>query len=370
MLAHLKVLDLAAEFGAYGGRLLAALGAQIIRVEPPGGDPGRADAMAYAAAHAGKSCVALDTTQQAGRAAFRTLLDAADIVLDEAGSLASWGYPDDGLADSHPALIIVHVLPDAIGAQDGPNPAPACDLTVMALSGIMHIVGDPDRPPLKLPGAQAAALAGTQAAIAALMGINARAADGRGQHITVSAYQSAVLAGYRDPIVWEWTGRLGQRTGNRLIRGKSGVRQVWACQDGHITWSLVDNAPMMRGMAALMQEHGAGAALAAVDWKTTLIADADQQRVDQLEAEAAAFFQRFTRATLAEWSNTRALGLSPIATPADALAEPHWQSRGFWQAAEADGVPITLPGPPFVTDAKLPTQFASLALCDDLAFTP
>jgi crotonobetainyl-CoA:carnitine CoA-transferase CaiB-like acyl-CoA transferase len=367
MLGHLKILDLTGELGAYAGRLLAALGAQVVRVEPLGGDSERQDGVAYAAAHAGKSCVALDSSAHAGRAAFRALLDAADVVLEEAGALAAWGFADAALEASHPALVVVHVLPHGTGERL--DLAPASDLTIMAMSGIMHIVGDPDRPPLKLPGTQAAALAGTQAAIAALMAVNARAADGQGQRIEVSAYQSAVLAGYRDPIVWEWTGRLGQRTGNRLVRGKSGVRQIWACQDGYVTWSLVDNPPMMRGMTALMQEHGAGERLAAMDWGRTLMADADQEVIDRLEEETAAFFLRFTRATLAAWSAAKGLGLSPIATPADALAEPHWEARNFWRTAEADGVTLTLPGPPFVTDAPLPASFAPLTLAETASFS-
>ncbi len=368
MLGHLKVLDLAGTFGAYAGRLLASLGAQVIRIEPPGGDPGRADALAYAAAHAGKTCIALDSMTDPGRATFRALLDVADILFDEDGALAAWGLTAAGLEASHPKLVSVRVLPHGEGA--GMDLGPATDLTIMALSGIMHIVGEPGRPPLTLPGNQASALAGTQAAIAALVGINARATDGRGQSATVSAYQSAVLAGYRDPIVWEWTGRLGQRTGNRLVRGGSGVRQVWACADGYVTWSMVDNPPMMRAMASLMHEHAAGPGFTAIDWDSTLVANTEQREVDRLEAEVADFFLRFPSATLAAWSGARALGLSVITTPAGALAEPHWAERGFWREIEVDGARVVLPGPPFVTDAPLPERLAAPDLVRDAAFAP
>ena len=367
MLAHLKVLDLAGSFGAYAGRLLASLGAQVIRVEPPGGDPGRADALAYAAAHAGKTCLALDPAAEADQAAFRALLDVAGHTLRRGGRARRLG-PDRGRAGGEPyaTLVSVRVLPH--GDAAGMDLAPATDLTVMALSGIMHIVGEPGRPPLTLPGGQASALAGTQAAIAALIGINARAADGRGQHATVSAYQSAVLAGYRDPIVWEWTGRLGQRTGNRLIRGGSGVRQVWECQDGYVTWSMVDNPPMMRAMASLMREHDEGAGFGAIAWDSTLVANTEQREVDRLEAEVAIFFLRFPRATLAGWSGARALGLSVITTPAGALAEPHWAERGFWRDIVVGGAKVVLPGAPFVTDAPLPERLAAPDLVDGAAF--
>src|SRR5690606_21937904 len=115
---------------------------------------------------------------------------------------------------------------------------------------------------------QAYALAAIQAVTGALTALHARATTGRGQLVEVSALQAAVLANYRDPLTWEWTGRIGRRTGNLLIRGKSGVRQIWPCADGFVTWALVDNPPMMRSMARVMGEQAGP--LASIAWDDIL----------------------------------------------------------------------------------------------------
>ena len=358
MLSHLKVVEIADELGAYTGRILAELGAQVIKVEPRAGDPARrrgpaapgdADAsLSWWAWNAGKDGARLELDTPEGLDGMRALVGQADILLQGGGDrLAARGLDYARLAEANPGLISVVVQPFA---EETPLAGqPASDLTLMAMSGIMQIVGDPDRPPLKLPGAQAYALAGVQGVTAALLALNARAASGKGQRVVVSAYQAAVLAGYRDPIVWEWTGQIGRRTGNSLVRGKSGVRQIWACRDGHVTWSLVDNPGMVKGLTAAMRAEGVAGELASVDWDNTLLADTPQPQIDAWEQVIAPYFASHTKDELATLSNAKGLGLSRIDTPEEALASPHWAARGFWRtmADPARGLEVALPGPLF-----------------------
>jgi len=367
MLSHIKVVELADGLGAYTGRILASLGAEVTKIEGPGGDTSRRrgrtakakslDAsLDWLAWNAGKTGEVLDLSADSGLQRIRAMLAEADILIQGGGDgLQAAGLDYEVLSRANPGLISVIVAPFSEAGRYGEGPA--TDLTLMAMSGIMNMVGDPDRPPLKLPGEQAYALAGIQGAIAALTALNARAAnDGRGERVWVSAYQAAVLAGYRDPIVWEWTGRIGQRTGNRLVRGKSGVRQVWPVADGYVTWSLVDNPGMVKGMVALMAADGAAGALAQVDWDNTLLADAPQEEINAWEAILEAWFRTKTKGELARLSAERGLGLSQIDTPADALCSPQWAARGFWQILEDDGRRLTapLPGPLFRTTAMDP----------------
>jgi crotonobetainyl-CoA:carnitine CoA-transferase CaiB-like acyl-CoA transferase len=223
---------------------------------------------------------------------------------------------------------------------------PAANLTLMARSGLMEIVGDPDRPPLDLPGEQAWALGGIQAAIGALTALHQRGVTGEGQRVDVSAYQATVLANYREPLSWAWLGKVGTRTGNLLVRGATGVRQVWRARDGFVTWALVDNPPMMRAMVRVM--GGEARALAEVDWDSTLVADAPAEMIALWEAEVAAFFAGRDRADLFDLSTTQALGLSPIDEVDDVLASAHLAARGLWD--EADG--LRLPGQLWVTGAE------------------
>lgn len=311
-LSHLMVVDLTSELGSIAGRMLAELGADVRR---PGGG-------ARAWNHGKQS---LDTGD------VDSALADADIVLRGPGD------DHDALISANPRLIDVVIAPFLPG---GPNSErPETDLTLMARSGLMTVVGDPDRAPLTLPGSQAYTLAGIQAVIGALTALRARGASGRGQLVEVSAYQSAVLANYREPLTWGWTGRIGKRTGNLLIRGKSGVRQVWPCKDGWVTWALVDNPPMMRAMVGLLGDKAGP--LAEVDWDEVMVADLPRETLVEWEEIVADYFLTQTRAELAQQSAAKGLGLSYIDTPEDALESEHLNARGLWR--DVDGV--KLPGP-------------------------
>jgi len=336
MLNHICVIDLTSCHGAFAGRMLAELGAEVIKIEPPGGDPQRSDPEAFAAWNHGKRSVVAEPFSDG----FKRLLSSADILLRNPG------LDHAALEELNPELIDVVI---AAFLPGGPNDErPFADLTLMARSGLMTIIGDPDRPPLRLPGEQAYALGAIQAVTGALTALYQRAESGRGQLVEVSLYQSTVLANYREPLTWEWTGRIGNRTGNLLVRGKSGVRQVWPCKDGFVTWALVDNPSMMRNMVEVMGP--AAGELADVDWNGILVADVPRPLLEQWEALIEAFFLRHTRAELGALSVDSALGLSWIDMPEDVLASEHLEARGLW--VEVDG--LKAPGPLWVSDASTP----------------
>jgi crotonobetainyl-CoA:carnitine CoA-transferase CaiB-like acyl-CoA transferase len=337
MLGHIKVVDLTVDLGSYAGVMLAELGAEVLLAawtDPPG------DAAEIAMARRGKQlrAIALDDP------ALFELINGADILLrgPEAlpGTLAA-----DRLAARNPLLIDIAVRPfDAGGAHDD---RPATDLTLTARSGLATIVGDPDRAPLLLPGRQAWALAGIQGAIAALTALHARNAGGIGQSVTVSAYRSAVLANYREPLTWEWEGRVGNRTGNLLVRGKSGVRQVWRCADGHVTWALVDNPPMMRSTVQRMADDAMAGPLSDVDWNANLVADMPRETLEQWESQVERWLATKTRAELTALSNRHGMGLSAIDEVGDVLASAHLKARGLWRDAAVDGHDVRIAGPLF-----------------------
>ncbi|MGZ8350504.1 MAG: CoA transferase [Allosphingosinicella sp.] len=316
-LAHLKVVDLATPGGHMAMRMFAALGARCVRVAA-------ADAAADAIWYRGIERV------DPGSDMLATLLDEADILLRGPADT------DMDYRDGRPGLIEVVLGPFMPGGAN--ERRPATDLTLMARSGLMEIIGDPDRPPLRLPGEQAWALGGIQAVSGALVALHQRGRTGTGQTVAVSAFQSAVLANYREPLTWAWQNRIGSRTGNRLVRGKTGVTQVWQARDGYVTWSLVDNPPMMRAMVKAIGPQAGR--LAEVDWDNVLVADAPQDVIGGWEKEVGAFFAGKDRADLLAMSARLGLGLSPIDEVADVLASEHLAARELWD--EADGV--RLPG--------------------------
>ena len=136
--------------------------------------------------------------------------------------------------------------------------------------------------------------------------------------------------------MFEHTGRIGMRQGNMLVRGKSGVRQVWPCADGYVTWSMIDNPSMMRALVRVMQEHGAAGELADIDWDAILVADTDQDVIERWQSVVEAFFARHDRKTLADWSLEHGWGLSPIIRLSEVPDTPQMKARGIF---DADGTP-------------------------------
>lgn len=339
MLPGLRVLELAGGLVDFGGRMLAELGADVLSIAIGGTKRPHAETLAW---HHGKTRIAADGIRPA---ALKRLVGEADVLLDDRRVGDPLGL--DALAADNPGLIHVVARPFS---PDGPySGRPATDLTLMAVSGLMTIVGDPDRPPLRLPGEQAYALTGIQAATAALMGLRARRRTGRGQRIDLSAFQSTTLANYREAIMYEWTGRIGTRTGNKLVRGKSGVRQVWPCADGFVTWSMIDNPSMMRSVVRVMSDEGAAGELTGIEWENILVADEDQAMIERWQSVFGAFFARHTKAELGAWSLEHGWGLSVI-SDLDAVRESeHLAARGLFVEVDDEdaGRRIRLPGPLF-----------------------
>jgi len=334
MLAGVTVLEIADGLTDFGGRMLAELGADVTVVLPEKAQE-RARERAW---HHGKTRLLADDAE-----AIRSLAAKADIVLDgcrngdrfELGSAVG------------PETIHIKVAPFS---ADGPYAGrPASDLTLFALSGLMHVTGEPDGPPMKFPGQQAYALTGIQAATAALMALYARRRTGKGQSAQLSGFQSATLSNYREAVMYEWTGRIGRRQGNILARGKSGVRQIWPCKDGYVTWSMIDNPSMMRAVVQVMIEQGAAGGLADIDWGSILVAETAQETIESWQTIFAAFFAEHGRDQLGQWSLERGWGLSVIMGPDDVRNSDHLKARGLFVTVtdEATGEEVRVPGPLF-----------------------
>jgi crotonobetainyl-CoA:carnitine CoA-transferase CaiB-like acyl-CoA transferase len=131
---------------------------------------------------------------------------------------------------------------------------------------------------------------------------------------------------------------------------------VWQVKDGYVTWSLVDNPNMVKGMIALMRVDDAAGELAAVDWDNTLLADAPQEQIEAWEAILERWFLTKTKGELAARSAEKGLGLSKIDTPQEALDSEHWAARGFWRRLkdESRGLDLPFPGPLFRSSAVEP----------------
>jgi benzylsuccinate CoA-transferase BbsE subunit len=162
-----RALDLTTVSGQLCGRIFADLGMEVIKIEPPGGDPvrnlppfiqsanGKQLSTTFAHLNAGKASKALDLDKETDRAAFRQLIADADVVLEsfQPGELDAKGFGYKDLAAINPGIVMASIT--GFG-QTGPKRNLACnDLVALAQSGFLYISGDPSLPPVRPPETQA-----------------------------------------------------------------------------------------------------------------------------------------------------------------------------------------------------------------------
>lgn len=201
-LGGLRVLELGSFIaGPFAGQLLGDLGAEVVKVEPPGtGDPMRGwgvtvdgRSLWWPAIARNKRSVAIDLRTDRGRALVRDLIAHVDVVIEnfKPGTLARWGMDHATLAAANPGLVLVHV--SGFG-QTGPRAhEPGFGAIGEAMGGVRHTTGDPDRPPARAGISLGDALAALFAVIGTLAAVNERHTSGLGQEVDVAIYE-AVLA--------------------------------------------------------------------------------------------------------------------------------------------------------------------------------
>jgi len=204
-LAHLKVVDCTDLRGALAARILADLGADVIKIEPPGGDPGRhcapfagnvaaADrSLAFLYRNANKRAATIDLGDARGRERLAALCDRADLLIDNfaAEERRRFGLEPAALAARHPHLI--HLVIADFGLSGPRRTWHAEPLTALAASGALFASGFSDRPPCSLPGYLAHDCASIFALCGALAALADRAQSGAGQTVEVSVQEAALV---------------------------------------------------------------------------------------------------------------------------------------------------------------------------------
>ena len=203
-----RVLDVTQVMaGPFCAMLLCDMGADVIKVEPPGGDSTRrmpgaigTDSPSFNAVNRGKRAVVLDLTHAEGRDAARRLALASDVLVENyrPGVMAKFGLGYEELSQEHPRLVYASI--SGYG-QTGPAAAKGgFDLVAQGVSGLMSITGEPGRPPVKVGVPITDLGAGLFAVTGILSALLARATTGRGQHVDTSLVDAGVALS-----VWEAT---------------------------------------------------------------------------------------------------------------------------------------------------------------------
>ena len=342
------------------GRILADLGADVIKIEPPGGDAARLEppfaadipdpdrGLTWFAANVNKRGITLNLACDTGFSLFARLVASADIVIETPSGGSGLAYAD--LADLNHRLILVTVTPYGREASS----IPASDLEVTASSGALWLSGEPGRTPVRTSVAQSPGWSGMYAATGALMAVLAREHTGKGQHVDVSAQAGMVTAISQAPIFWDLLHEEQHRSGPYLVgRSVTGAhfRNVWPCKDGYVTFALYGGKAGRetgRALVAWMNEampSGAPDLLRELDWEQFDVATASQSVVDQIEAAIAPFFEQLSKAEFFTGVTARNMLGYPLSTVDDLAADQQLASRAFWQPVDSawDGE-VCMPG--------------------------
>ena len=327
-LAGIRVLEMGSTVaGPFCGRLLADFGAEVIKVEPPEGDPVRTMGKRFhgkslyaASMFRNKALISLDLRKTEGRELARELAMKSDVVVENfrPGGLERWGLGYADLSKLNPKLVMVRI--SGFG-QTGPyNQRAGYGVIGEAVSGLRHLTGDPDRPPGRVAVSMTDYITGLYAALGATMALFARDRTGRGQYIDAALYECAFS--FMEPWIpaYQKLGHVANRTGSRLAEstpnnlyptGDQQYIHITAMADG-VFRRLVD-AMGQPGLATdprfvsptARSEHFEDIDDAIACWTTT-------KPLAELEKILAAADVPATR----------------IFTIADIFADPHYQARG------------------------------------------
>jgi crotonobetainyl-CoA:carnitine CoA-transferase CaiB-like acyl-CoA transferase len=363
LLASVRVLDVGAPECDGVARLLADLGAEVLKVEPPGGSAARTAApnvggtgIPFALNNANKHCIALDGTRADERDRFLELAGGADILVDggAAGGCADFGTSAAELADRYAHLVAVDVTDFG---STGPRSAwRATDAVFYAMSTALSRSGPTCGPPVLPPIGIASATAAVQACWAALTAYYRRLRCGTGDYLDFSRFEAVVQA-LDPPFGSEGQAAVGQKSSQQLWRGRPRNQQIYPtfeCRDGYVRICLL-SARQWRGMRAWLGEPERFS-----DPKFDTIA-ARFAASSELNAAIAELFREHSMDDLVAQGQARGVPIAAVLTPTQALASAHFRAVGALTETVTDsGERLVVPSGPIVVDGHH-ADFAQLS---------
>ncbi|WP_236796042.1 CaiB/BaiF CoA-transferase family protein [Amycolatopsis sp. GM8] len=351
----LRVLEIGNELGEYAGKVLAGLGADVVKIEPPHGEetrwygpflddePGPERSLHFWHYNHGKRGVSLDLDSAAGQQAFKKLAAVADVVLDARpdGYLAARQVGYEDLRRSAPGLVYAHISPFG---EEGPWAGYAgSDLVHLALGGMVMNSGyDPDpffhydTPPVAPQMWQAYHVAGECTVFSLLAAVRFRLATGRGQYLSTSVHQANAANTEMDIPNWVVLRRPQYRQTGRHSNHDLSVRAIAPTKDGRYLLpyaTYVQNFPSSWDTdIATLRKYGMQAELDDPSWEDPAYrAEHRQQLADVMDRLIARF--TWDREL---WREMLAAGLSwaPVRRPEENLEDEHWKVRATFTSVE------------------------------------
>ena len=366
-----RVLDLADDTGVYCGKLLADLGADVIKVEPPEGDKTRSwppfyrdevdpeKSLYFLFYNTNKRSITLNLENGDGREIFKRLVSGADVLIETfpPGYLQDIGLGYDALSELNPGLVMTSITPFG---QTGPyKDYKSSDLIQMAISGYCQVSGEPDGVPIRF-GYDLSNLAASQCAAAgtlvALFHRNAK--SGTGQHIDISIMEA--ICSYQQDAAHVPFWRIGQM--NVLRNGVKSRRSIpWGgfeCKDG---WTYIGAVKQTEWDSFSNWAYEVSGEKEIVDPLYSGDGYARLQYIDVLDMIITKFTKKLTKEELFQEGEKRDIGVFPCYTVAEVANSPQLAARDFFLEADHPEVGrMKYPRTPYLIEgAPLPIRRAA-----------
>ncbi len=395
-LANVRVLEFTDEIGAYCGKLLADLGADVIKIEPPDGgaqrhtspfldgDAGPDASLPFWSQNSSKRSLVLDLNDAGDRARARELAQGADIVLEDnaPGALARHGLGYDALHEARPDLVYTSVT--GFG-QSGPHADFAySDIVGQAMGGVMTLAGMPDDPPNLIYGNQGNICASIQAAQATLIALYHAERTGQGQHVDVSVQEALSFPQETAMMMWDF-----QRT-NRVRTGPLGLLRlpipgvgVYPTRAGYVmAFITAPGGADFPEVVAWMDDAGFEHDLLDEPYLTFVngmnlqflagvLSDPESAadsmvHLGHINEVFASFLATMTALEAYEEGQRRRLLVGLVSTPRDLAENRQLRARDWYQPVEVDSRTVEFPGAPYRLSAS-PAVVASPARLNEHA---
>lgn len=327
--------------GPAAGLILADLGADVIKVEPIGGDKTRrlrgSGAGYFSMYNRNKKSLSVDLKSEDGAKIAHALVDKADVFIENfrPGALEKIGFGFDALAAKNPGLIYCSEK----GFLDGPYAhRTALDEVAQMMGGLAYMTGPPGRP-LRAGASVIDVTGGMFGAIGVLAALTERGRTGKGQHITSSLFETSVFL-------------VGQHMAQYAVTGQPAAPMparvsAWAVYD---VFDVKDDEKVFVGVVSDTQWRAFCKAFSLDDWATDQSLAANNDRVarrDEIVPRLKSLFVEFTKDELMAKLEDTGLPFAPITKPEELFDDPHLKASGGLIDMEIpDGGNVALPALP------------------------
>ena len=356
MLSPFRVLDLTEGGCLLGGKVLGELGADVIKIEPPGGSPTRRTgpfwhnqvhpeySLFWWAYNVNKRSITLNIEASDGAEVFKRLVGTADFVLESfaPGYMDGIGLGYEVLSKINPRVIMASITPFG---PTGPKANNAwCDLTIWSSGGPVYMTGDPDATPMAISFMHQATLnAGAEAAAASMMAHYHRENTGEGQLIDVSMQEVAywIMTSWQE--FWETEGTIPKRFGGPPRAAEEGRlrerRQMFHAKDGYVVFWVQGGwgggTHSTKAVLKWMEEEGQANEWALnFDWEHGYdLSTMTNETLDALEQPFVDFFATKTKAEISERAIRDHIMIGAINNSEDLANHPQLEARSFFEEA-------------------------------------